>query len=495
MRSLRARLALSYLAVTLIGMGVIAPLAWLAVERLYLNSQSASLLAQAELVASALKGQNPAGANPIPYAQTTNTLPGIHTRVIDAQGGVVIELPAGVGLAGSGALELPSLAQNAAGLVTPAELTARPEIAQALAGKAATSIRTLDSAGGKRVLYAAAPVLAANGGVSQIVYLATPLPDSSWAGLPAAARWQFAAVILGAALLAGGVGMFFARRLSRPLEGLVSAARAISAGDLEQSVPVDPAISEISVLGQAFNQMAASLRQADQAKTAFISDVSHELRTPLTVIKGTIETLQDGMLDDHAARGPFLEAMSRETERLVRLVNDLLVLTRADAGALNLQLRPVDLEALARSRCDHFAGLAGSRQVSLTVAAQPGSDRLPCAQADPDRIVQVLDNLLDNAIRYSPTGGEVSVLLRQEGERIECEVRDAGPGIPAKHLPLVFERFYRAEPARDRARGGSGLGLAIVRSLVEAHGGEVAVYSVEGQGAAFTFRLPLAQQA
>ncbi|HVN55046.1 MAG TPA: ATP-binding protein [Anaerolineaceae bacterium] len=491
MRTLRARLTLGFLAVILIGMGVIAPLAWLAVERLYLNTQSASLLAQAEMVAAALKGQNLAGANPIPYSQAANTLPGIHTRVIDAQGGVVIEIPAGVRLVGTGELALPSLAQGEGGWVTPAGLAARPEIAQALAGQATTAVRTLDSQGGKRVLYAAAPVLSTDGRVSQIVYLAMPLPDSGWTGLPPAARWQFAAVILGAVLLASTVGLFFASRLSKPLDGLVTAAQAISAGDLNQSVPVDGEISEISALGRAFNQMAASLRQADQAKTAFVSDVSHELRTPLTVIKGTIETLQDGALDDRAARDAFLASMYRETERLVRLVNDLLVLTRADAGALNLQIHPVDLEALARARCSHFSTVAGARQVCLSVAAQPGSPLL-CAQADPDRITQVLDNLLDNAIRYSPAGGEISVLLRRESNWIACEVRDSGPGIPARHLPLVFERFYRADPARDRARGGSGLGLAIVRSLVEAQGGEVSVQSVEGQGAVFTFWLPLA---
>ena len=150
--------------------------------------------------------------------------------------------------------------------------------------------------------------------------------------------------------------------------------------------------------------MTASLRQADQAKTAFISDVTHELRTPLTVIKGTIETLQDGALDDLAARGPFLAAMSRETERLIRLVNDLLVLTRADAGALNLQLHPLDLAELARSRCEHLARAAGQSQVRLVVIPPAGEETCPVL-ADADRMAQVLDNLLDNAIRYSPAGG------------------------------------------------------------------------------------------
>ncbi len=137
-------------------------------------------------------------------------------------------------------------------------------------------------------------------------------------------------------------------------------------------MPEDPGIAELATLGRAFNGMTSSLRQADQAKTAFISDVSHELRTPLTVIKGTIETLEDGALDDLAGRGPLLASMARETERLITLVNDLLVLTRADAGALNLKLVDVDLVMLARSRCERLEHAAALRQVSLRTLTNPG---------------------------------------------------------------------------------------------------------------------------
>jgi signal transduction histidine kinase len=343
--SLGARLALSYLVVILIGMGIVAPLAWLAVERLYLNTQSASLLVQAQLVASALGPQMQTGPA-APYSQASNLAPGIHTRIIDPQGGAVIDLfsPAQP----QASLPLPQLAQNAAGLVTPDELMSRPEITQARQGQAATAIRSLETGRGGRVLYAAAPVLASDGSVAQIVYLATPLPDTQLGALPPELRWQFGLVLLGAAALSGLAGLLLARRIALPLARLADAAHTVAQGDLQQSVPEDTSIRELDVLGQAFNRMTASLRQSDQAKTAFISDVTHELRTPLTVIKGTIETLEDGALDDLEARGPFLSAMYRETERLIRLVNDLLVLTRADAGALNLQLHPLDLADLAR---------------------------------------------------------------------------------------------------------------------------------------------------
>jgi signal transduction histidine kinase len=331
--------------------------------------------------------------------------------------------------------------------------------------------------------------------VLQIVYLATPLPDTQWSAFPIAVRWQLAGVILAAILLASAAGLLLARRVAHPLEKLADAAHAVGAGDLGKTLPEDSGILELAMLGRAFNNMTNSLRQADQAKTAFISDVSHELRTPLTVIKGTIETLQDGALDDLAGRGSLLASMSRETERLITLVNDLLVLTRADAGALNLQLRLVDLGELARSRCEHLERAASQRQVRLRTVAdlQPAGQGAYRVLADADRIAQVLDNLLDNAIRYSPPGGEVTVSLSREDDQVACSVADAGPGIPVKHLPFIFERFYRVDLARGRGEGGSGLGLAIVRGLVLAHGGRTAASSVEGQGTTVTFWLPAAE--
>ena len=489
--SLGARLALSYLAVILIGMAIVIPLAWLAVERLYLNAQRDNLLAQAELVAAALGTESPPATGPVPYTQASNVLPGIHTRVIDPIGAVVIDLTASEGLLEPSGLSLPRLAQKASGQVTPEELVSRPEIAQARLGQPATAIRRVDVAGGRRVLYAAAPVLSGDGNVLQIVYLATPLPDTQWSALPVGVRWQLGAVVLAAILLASVAGVLLARRIARPLERLAGAAHAVAAGDLGQTVADESGIPELVTLGRAFNHMTASLRQADQAKTAFISDVSHELRTPLTVIKGTIETLQDGAVDDLSGRGALLDSMDRETERLITLVNDLLVLTRADAGALNLQLSPVDLGELTRSRCEYMVRAASQHQVCLrTVSDTPDGQETYTVLADADRISQVLDNLLDNAIRYSPPGSEVTVTLAREAGQVACRVSDTGPGIPARHLPFIFDRFYRADPARGRAEGGSGLGLAIVRGLVQAHGGRTAASSVEGQGTTVTFWLP-----
>jgi two-component system sensor histidine kinase BaeS len=490
---LSTRLGFSYLAVILIGMGSVIPLAWLAVEHLYLNNQIANLLAQAELTAAALKSNELPLTTSSPYSQLQNALPGIHTRVIDAQSAVVIDLVAPDEIQPSSVLDLPSLAQNSAGAVTQAELLSRPEITQALSGHAIAFVRNVDSAGGKPVLYAAAPVISSNGMVTQIVYLAMPLPDTRWTALPASVRWQLIGAVLVAIILASLAGLLFARTISNPINRLVRAAHAVAGGNLDQKVPGETGGFELATLSQAFNTMTTSLRRADQAKNTFIAAVSHELRTPLTVIKGTIETLQDGAMDDISAREQFLSSMGEETERLIHMVNDLLVLTRADGGALDLQLQPVELVELARSRCNKMEQIARKRQVSLVVIPPVGPNGgrdMVYVLADPDRIAQVVDNLLDNAVRYSPIDREVKVIISGDNELVSCKVVDSGPGIPAQNLPFIFDRFYRVDPARDREHGGSGLGLSIVRSLVEAHGGHVVANSVEGEGATFTFWLP-----
>jgi two-component system phosphate regulon sensor histidine kinase PhoR len=221
-----------------------------------------------------------------------------------------------------------------------------------------------------------------------------------------------------------------------------------------------------------------------------VANVSHELRTPLTAIKGTVETLRDGAVDDPEVRDRFLETVEDETDRLIRLVNDLLVLSRADSAALNLQRQPLDLVDLARATTSKLAPQARVRDIALKVEAGPG---VPQAMADPDRVEQVLVNLLDNACKYSRPGGTVTVLVEEtQGQQLRVEVQDQGIGIPAEELPRIGERFYRADRARSRVEGGSGLGLAIAQALVEAHGGHLTLQSEEGQSTVASFTLPTA---
>jgi len=472
---IRARLTLTTLAVLLIGMGLAAALSWLAVERLFLDTQRENLLAQARLGAAALQGQ-PLPASEQPYTQTTNALPGIHTHLLTEQDAIILPPPQAGDAASS---RVPSLEYRD---VYTGNLYTRPEIDSALQGIPATAIHRVE---GRRVLYAAAPIYGGNGEISGIVYIASPLAPS---GLPLSVILQLLGALLAAILLAFAAGTLLSRRIARSLEQLAGAARSVAAGNLSEQVPVDKDIRELHSLGESFNQMTASLQKADETKNVFIANVTHELRTPLTVIKGTIETLEDGALDDTEGRGPLLGAMQRETERLIRMVNELLVLTRADAGALQLDLRPLDLAELARTRCEGLARLAARRGIALTVE----TGELAPVRGDSDRLAQVLDNLLDNAIRHSPENASISILIEKEGREVRCAVRDQGSGIGPQHLPFIFDRFYRADASRNRQTGGTGLGLAIVRALVLAQGGRVAAESRSGQGTTITFWLPTA---
>ena len=473
MQTIRTRLSLNYLLVLTLGMTLAGALVWLAVSDLYINTQRENLLAQAKLIAAGLQDSTLPTQPAEPYLQTTNILPGVHTRLIGDSGAVVLGLPLSDEM-----IQLPEAEQFAS--MPPRELIQRPEIESALKGTPATALRKV--IGNQRVLYAAAPIQDSNGQITGIVYIATPLPSS---GLPANMILQLLGAVVIAVLISSIAGRLLARKIATPLEELADAASAVSKGDLKQAVSTNTDISELQSVSQTFNEMVDNLRQSDEVKKAFIADVTHELRTPLTVIKGTIETLEDGALDDLEGRSSLLTSMMRETDRLIRMVNELLVLTRADAGSLQLNIQDLDLTELARMRCETMSPMAARQKVELKVMGD--SCMIP---ADPDRISQVLDNLLANAIRHSPENSTVTITIQFKDNGVECLVSDSGTGIPAKHLPFIFDRFYRVEASRDRISGGTGLGLAIVRALVAAHGGKISAQSIEGGGTTVTFWLP-----
>lgn len=235
------------------------------------------------------------------------------------------------------------------------------------------------------------------------------------------------------------------------------------------------------------------LRQLEAVRQEFVANVSHELRTPLSLIKSAAETLIDGGRNDPAVTARFLEIIEKHANRLTLLIDDLLLLARLDSGRVELHLQAVPLRAAAQDALDDAALIARARGVSLV-------NRVPAevaAEADPDRLRQVLANLIDNAIKYGRADGSVTLGGRtaEGGSRVEITVRDDGPGIPAEAKSRIFERFYRVDKARSREQGGTGLGLAIVKNVVTAHGGEVRVESAPGKGTEFFITLPAARKA
>ncbi len=613
LRTIRSRLIASYLLVILLAMAVAATLAWRALDRAFLEVLRESLLAQARLVAQtaesglALEQRSLVEAVVQPtaeaYSQASNVLPGYHTRVIDEEGAVILdlaEIDASASPEGPPSAQLSEIGALASklDLDTTGEdqvelLRVREEIQSAMAGEPATAVRAYSWAPDRRVLYAAHPVWSADGSVSSVVYIASPLPRLSLSLLPTYFGPQVLAGAVLAILLAGATGVILARTLTRPLQRLTEAAAALARGG--QAAPIPEArTAELSRLTAAFNTMNANLgsardeliaravereiildglsdaviaaattgeitltnpagaallelasdhvrgaigetlasgekqttefaardriielvatplgeddshitgvvvvghdvtahRQLDRLRTRFVSDVSHELRTPLTAIKGFVETLRNGAAEDPVTRDRFLETIEGETERLIRLASELLLLARADTGRLDLRLAPTKLDLVVRRAIAQLAGRAALKNLAITF---PRSGAPVIALLDADRIQQVLINLLDNAVKFTLSGGTVSVSIRAAGQEALCTVADTGPGIPTDELPHLFGRFYRGDRSRARGEGqsGAGLGLAIARAIVDAHGGRIWVESKPPAGTAVSFTLPL----
>lgn len=289
-----------------------------------------------------------------------------------------------------------------------------------------------------------------------------------------------------AACAAGGY--WLAGRSFAPMKRLAETARKIQGGDLHQRVPVPPVRDEVQYLAVTLNEMLDALDQSFSRQRRFVADASHELRTPVAVIRNKAEValLRSRSQDEYCTA---LQSIHAETERLSHLISDLLALARGDEGQARFEHEVVRLDTLVESVVASAEGLARERGITLSMQVP----RPVVLIGDEARLIQVLINLLDNAIRYTNPGGQVHVSLQATGVATQLVVRDTGIGIAPEHLPHIFERFYRADPSRRRTEGsGTGLGLAIVEWIVRRHGGLVDVRSQVGQGSCFTITLPLA---
>jgi two-component system, OmpR family, sensor kinase len=286
-----------------------------------------------------------------------------------------------------------------------------------------------------------------------------------------------------ALLLAAVGGSILSRAALRPIQGITETAQQITGtSELSQRIPVVIPNDELGQLTETINDMLARLEGAFDAQQRLVADVSHELRTPLTTIQGNVDLLRRGAGEDPQMRSEALQAIGNESNRMRRLVNDLLLLAQADAG-LQLHTQPVEMDTLVLEIYRQAQVMAPSG-----VRVRLGAEDQAVVLGDTDRLKQLLLNLVDNAIKYSPQGGEVTLTLRRTNGWVQVCVEDQGVGIPEEDLPHIFDRFYRAD--QSRRPGGAGLGLSIARWIAEAHGGRLEAESLPGQGSTFSLWLP-----
>lgn len=296
--------------------------------------------------------------------------------------------------------------------------------------------------------------------------------------------WPIGVISLFMAIPTVIIGLFLMRRVVTPLAEVMAAARAVASGDLSTRVPVSGP-DDLRALSDSFNHMTASLEQSDSERRNMLADIAHELRTPLTVMRGRLEGIVDGIYPASAEQiGPALE----ETYLLERLVEDLRLLTLAETRQLHFEHRDVDLGDIAAHVIDLFQAEAEDKKIKLSFQR---SAEASVASLDPQRIEQVVGNLVSNALRYTPEAGHVDLTVEKAVGNAVLTVSDDGPGVPAENLSSIFQRFWRGEKSRSRASGGAGLGLAIARQLVEAQGGEIHAENRAEGGLKISIQFPL----
>ncbi len=506
--SLRGKLILSHLAVIFVAMSVVALLLLTLGRDYFLNALEESLVAQAHLISQALiPGASAAlpeeslapAINTLQQQQIGNLSIQVENKEPAAESELQPELSASnlsyltaVSVELSTSIETRFLVLDNQGIVLMDSLeldegtNLRSEGSVMAAFQGAQQSNT-QSSKGEEWLFVTVPIWMDDQIVS-VIHVGQPLRDVT--AVLNDLRTRLILVLVIALPLSAIIGLLLARSIANPLRVLTVAAGRLGLGDYEY--PLDTSEKgELGQLSKTFYEMRERLRLEERTRTQFVSDVSHELRTPLTAIKGLTETLRDGAVDDPQVRDRFLASVEEETNRLIRLVNDLLILSRADSNALSLRLEDVDLRDLAINTIDRFAAQIEARNVTV-VTDFPDTPLM--INVDADRIEQVIVNLLDNALKHSPPGEQVIVsgqvqstdlsdekaLRPNEDQALsdqtltECvvlRVIDAGEGIDPGDIPHVFDRFYRADQSRSRDQGGSGLGLSIAKAIVEAHGG------------------------
>ncbi len=320
-----------------------------------------------------------------------------------------------------------------------------------------------------------------------VLLLSTPVTELR--GAIVAVEQQLLTVFVAVAAAALIAALTFALTLTRPIKALTSTIRRMSRGDLSARVKVR-ASGEMKTLAESYNAMAEKIENFDRSRNQFVSNASHELKTPLATMKILLENLIYDPDMPQELRSEFMQDMNHEIDRLTGIITDLLTLTQMDSKATALDLREVDLSALTEETLHPLAVAAQKRRQTLETEITPRIRLL----GDRGKLTQIIYNLTDNALKYTPDGGEIRVSLCQQGNEVVLTFRDNGVGIPEAEQAHIFDRFYRVDKARSRATGGTGLGLSIVHQLVQLHGGSIAVSSAPEQGSTFTVTLPVRKE-
>ncbi|HEY4939018.1 MAG TPA: ATP-binding protein [Actinomycetota bacterium] len=400
----------------------------------------------------------------------------LSTQAFDAGGRRTASLPEAAARAGHFVLVV-----DAQGEVLQASMPVPGTVAKALAGSVDTGV--VDG-----LEYVGVPVVR-SGAVTGAVYIGTPTGNglsalSATADLLRGYWWQLLLAGAVAASVALVIARFLARGMTTPLREMAAAARRMSQGDYRNRVAASTR-DEVGQLASAFNRMAAQLEGVEASRRELVGNVSHELKTPISALQAHLENLLDGVEEPNPE---VLAVMLAQCERLARLVDQLLDLSRLESGDVPLELQPVSLGELVDQVVAEVGVSRPDRAVQVVNDVGPG---IPPLRADRERLHQVLYNLLDNAFRFTPAGGTVTVGAHRENGFCSISVHDTGVGIPEEHITRVFERFYRVDSSRARSDGGTGIGLAIARSVVEAHGGTIWAEPGGRAGATFRFLVPL----
>lgn len=471
-RTLQARLLLTYLVLTAIGLGGVILWTGTRLQETAFEEASHGIELRAHLIANAMRDPLLRENEHAPISgRTVQALAQSYAGQTGARIAIYDER-----------LQLLAVSDG-----TPAQgaVADASELAAARAGDDKAVVRR-DPASGQARLYTAMRIGDDREHAGGYIQLSEPLDDlyaeisGTWVNLLLSG-----AVVL---LAMAGASVWLARQISRPITHLTAATGAIAAGDLDRRItPEGP--DEIQRLGDSFNRMADRVRDTLEKQRAFVGDAAHELRSPLTSLRLRLEMIRSHGEQDAALRNGYLAAMDREMESLQRLVERLLALSALDQ-AHKATRQPLDLAPLLYDAADEVSPLAHDAGVELSLDVP---EHLGHVQANHDEMRIVVRNLLDNAIKYSPAGGRVSLAAETTEDCVRIVVRDSGIGIAPEDLPRIFDRFYRIDKARTRRAGGTGLGLSLVQAIVQAHGGDVQAESAIGKGTSLTVQLPVCE--